>query len=38
MILAVLCTADVNEILDSDRKFDIVVDANVKHVKFNQLI
>lgn len=33
-----LCIDEIDEILRLDRKFDIVVDANVKHVKFNQLM
>lgn len=32
------CTAEVNNILDLDRKLDIVVNANVKHVKYNKLM
>lgn len=38
MILTLLYTAEVNNILDFDMKFDIVVNANVKHAKCNQLM
>lgn len=38
MILTLLYIAEVNNILDFDIKFDIVVNANVKHAKCNQIM
>lgn len=37
-ILVVLCRGEVNGILGLDGKFDIVVDANLKYGKSNQLM
>jgi len=38
MILTLLLIAEVNNILDLDRKFDVVVNANVKHVKCSEIM